>query len=204
MRAAGQLAADLLCHLGEMVEPGITTQDLDDEAMAFAEKHEVEHAPLGYKGFPRAICTSVNDVVCHGIPEEGAHARRGRHRRHRRHAGPRRISRRQLRDVSRRRRLRHRTEAHPDNRGLFDARESARFAPASASVILAPPSKSTPRPTAFRSCETSSGTGSAGHFTERPRFPTSAAQLRAPLAARHGVHRRADDQRRCLSDERPR
>ncbi|MGM0557268.1 MAG: type I methionyl aminopeptidase [Myxococcota bacterium] len=71
MRAAGRLAADLLCHLGEMVEPGITTQDLDDEAMAYAEKHEVEHAPLGYKGFPRAICTSVNDVVCHGIPEEG-------------------------------------------------------------------------------------------------------------------------------------
>ena len=70
MRAAGRLAADLLCHLGEMVEPGITTQDLDDEAMAFAEKHEVEHAPLGYKGFPRAICTSVNEVVCHGIPEE--------------------------------------------------------------------------------------------------------------------------------------
>lgn len=71
MRAAGQLAADLLCHLGEMVEPGITTQELNDEAMAFAEKHEVEHAPLGYKGFPRAICTSVNEVVCHGIPEEG-------------------------------------------------------------------------------------------------------------------------------------
>lgn len=71
MRAAGQLAADLLCHLGEMVEPGITTQDLDDEAMAFAEKHDVKHAPLGYKGFPKAICTSVNEVVCHGIPEEG-------------------------------------------------------------------------------------------------------------------------------------
>lgn len=70
MRRAGRLAADLLCHLGRMVEPGISTQELNDEAMAFAERHDVEHAPLGYKGFPRAICTSVNEVVCHGIPEE--------------------------------------------------------------------------------------------------------------------------------------
>ena len=71
MRAAGQLAAELLCHLGEMVEPGISTQQLDDEANAYAEKRGAEHAPLGYKGFPRSICTSVNEVVCHGIPDEG-------------------------------------------------------------------------------------------------------------------------------------
>jgi len=70
MRAAGRLAARLLNHLGEMVEPGITTQELDDEAVAFAEREGVEHAPHDYKGFPRSICTSINNVVCHGIPDE--------------------------------------------------------------------------------------------------------------------------------------
>ena len=70
MREAGNLAARLLNHLGEMVEPGMTTSQLDDEAVAFAEEHGVEHAPYDYKGFPRSICTSVNHVVCHGIPDE--------------------------------------------------------------------------------------------------------------------------------------
>lgn len=68
MREAGQLAAELLVHLGQMVEPGLSTQQLDDEAVRFAEEHGVTHAPYGYKGFPRSICTSVNEVVCHGIP----------------------------------------------------------------------------------------------------------------------------------------
>lgn len=70
MRAAGNLAARLLNRLGEMVEPGVTTGELDDEAISFAEHHGVEHAPYDYKGFPRSICTSVNNVVCHGIPED--------------------------------------------------------------------------------------------------------------------------------------
>ena len=70
MRAAGKLAAELLTHLGEMVEPGMSTSELDDEAVYFAEEHGVEHAPYNYKGFPRSICTSVNHVVCHGIPDE--------------------------------------------------------------------------------------------------------------------------------------
>ena len=60
MREVGQLSATLLKKLGGMLEPGMTTQDLDDEAVAFAEKHGVSHAPFNYKGFPRSICTSVN------------------------------------------------------------------------------------------------------------------------------------------------
>lgn len=70
MREAGQTAAELLNQLGEMVEPGVTTGELDDHAVAFAEEHGVEHAPHNYKGFPRSICTSVNRVVCHGIPAD--------------------------------------------------------------------------------------------------------------------------------------
>jgi methionyl aminopeptidase len=68
MREAGRLAARLLHHLGQMVEPGISTQDLDDEAVRFTTEHGAESAPYGYKNFPRSICTSVNEVVCHGIP----------------------------------------------------------------------------------------------------------------------------------------
>jgi methionyl aminopeptidase len=68
MREAGRVAAELLCHLGEMVEPGISTQALNDEAERWGEAHGVTHAPKGYKGFPRSICTSINEVICHGIP----------------------------------------------------------------------------------------------------------------------------------------
>jgi methionyl aminopeptidase len=70
MREAGHLAAELLNHLGDLVEPGISTQQLDDEAVAFAEKRGASHAPYGYKGFPRSICTSPNNVICHGIPDD--------------------------------------------------------------------------------------------------------------------------------------
>lgn len=68
MRVAGKTAAKMLKRLGQMVEPGITTQDLDDAAREMAKEQGFRNAPLGYHGFPRSICTSVNDVVCHGIP----------------------------------------------------------------------------------------------------------------------------------------
>lgn len=70
MRDAGRLAAELVRKLGAMVEPGMSTQHLDDVAVQFAEKHGVRNAPLNYKGFPRSICTSRNQVVCHGIPSD--------------------------------------------------------------------------------------------------------------------------------------
>jgi methionyl aminopeptidase len=74
MRDAGRMAAELLEHLGDMVEPGVTTQQLNDEAEAWTQKRGAISAPLNYGGphnpFPRSICTSVNEVVCHGIPGE--------------------------------------------------------------------------------------------------------------------------------------
>lgn len=72
MRQAGQLAAQLLDHLAPLVKPGVSTLELDQEAERWTQAHGAKSAPLGYEGpvmpFPKSICTSVNEVVCHGIP----------------------------------------------------------------------------------------------------------------------------------------
>jgi len=68
MRKAGQLAAAALDMLAEHVRPGVTTEELDELALQFALDHNAYPAPLNYRGFPKAICTSINHVVCHGIP----------------------------------------------------------------------------------------------------------------------------------------
>ena len=70
MRRAGQLAARALDMLVPEVRPGVTTEYLDDLVTAFAAEHGAVPAPLNYRGFPKSICTSVNHVVCHGIPNE--------------------------------------------------------------------------------------------------------------------------------------
>ncbi|HEY9596180.1 MAG TPA: type I methionyl aminopeptidase [Cyanophyceae cyanobacterium] len=68
MRQAGRLAAALLDHLEPMVKPGVSTLELNDEAERWTKAHGAKSAPLGYHGFPKSICTSINEVVCHGIP----------------------------------------------------------------------------------------------------------------------------------------
>jgi len=69
MRVAGRLAADVLDMIGEHVQPGITTGELDTICHKFiTEDQGAIPAPLNYRGFPKSICTSVNHVVCHGIP----------------------------------------------------------------------------------------------------------------------------------------
>jgi methionyl aminopeptidase len=68
MRRAGRLAAQLLAHLDPLVKPGVSTLELNDEAERWTQAHGAKSAPLGYNGFPKSICTSVNEVVCHGIP----------------------------------------------------------------------------------------------------------------------------------------
>jgi methionyl aminopeptidase len=68
MRQAGRLAAKLLKHLEPMVKPGVSTLELNDEAERWTQAHGAKSAPLGYKGYPKSICTSVNEVICHGIP----------------------------------------------------------------------------------------------------------------------------------------
>jgi methionyl aminopeptidase len=69
MRLAGRLAADVLDMIGEHVQPGITTGELDQICHKYiTEVQDSIPAPLNYRGFPKSICTSVNHVVCHGIP----------------------------------------------------------------------------------------------------------------------------------------
>ncbi len=69
MRAAGAAAAHVLDMIGEHVTPGVTTDELNDICHRYiTEELTAVPAPLNYKGFPKSICTSVNHVVCHGIP----------------------------------------------------------------------------------------------------------------------------------------
>ena len=68
MRRAGQLAAELLDYLAPLVQPGVTTLELNNEAERWTLAHGAVSAPLGYHGVPKSICTSVNEVICHGIP----------------------------------------------------------------------------------------------------------------------------------------
>ncbi len=68
MRKAGQLAAAALDMLTPHVRPGVTTQHLDDLIFQFALDHDALPATLNYRGYTKSICTSINHVVCHGIP----------------------------------------------------------------------------------------------------------------------------------------
>ena len=68
MRKTGRLAAETLDFITPYVQPGITTEELDKLCHDFIVSHGAVPAPLGYRGFPKSICTSINHVVCHGIP----------------------------------------------------------------------------------------------------------------------------------------
>ncbi len=70
MRRAGRLAAETLDYIAPFVISGTTTEHLDRLCHDFIVTHGAIPAPLNYRGFPKSICTSVNHVVCHGIPSE--------------------------------------------------------------------------------------------------------------------------------------
>ena len=70
MRKAGELAAKLLKYIESFVKEGVSTLYLNDLCEEFTKKHGAISAPLNYNGFPKSICTSINNVVCHGIPSE--------------------------------------------------------------------------------------------------------------------------------------
>jgi methionyl aminopeptidase len=69
MRAAGRLAARALQEVGRHVAPGVTTDELDRVGHEFLCDHGAYPSTLGYRGFPKSLCTSVNEVICHGIPD---------------------------------------------------------------------------------------------------------------------------------------
>ena len=71
MRAAGRCAAELLAMIGAHIAPGVSTDEIDAICHDFqVNRQGTTPAPLGYKGFPKSVCTSVNHVVCHGIPSD--------------------------------------------------------------------------------------------------------------------------------------
>ena len=70
MRKAGRLAAETLDFITPYVLPGVTTEELDRLCHEFILDHKAIPAPLNYRGFPKSICTSINHVVCHGIPSD--------------------------------------------------------------------------------------------------------------------------------------
>ena len=69
MRRAGQLAARALQAAAAVIAPGVTTDELDRVTHEFLLDHDAYPSTLGYRGFPKSLCTSVNEVVCHGIPD---------------------------------------------------------------------------------------------------------------------------------------
>ncbi len=69
MRIAGRIAAQALVEVGDAVKPGVTTDELDRIGHEFMCDHGAYPSTLGYKGYPKSLCTSVNEVICHGIPD---------------------------------------------------------------------------------------------------------------------------------------
>ncbi|MEM6383836.1 MAG: type I methionyl aminopeptidase [Pseudomonadota bacterium] len=68
MHRAGQLTATILDQITDLIKPGVTTQQIDDAVMDFARENGAVPATLNYRGYTKASCTSINHVVCHGIP----------------------------------------------------------------------------------------------------------------------------------------
>jgi len=69
MRIAGRIAAGALAEAGAAVRPGVTTDELDRIAHAYMIDHGAYPSTLGYRGFPKSCCTSLNEIICHGIPD---------------------------------------------------------------------------------------------------------------------------------------
>jgi methionyl aminopeptidase len=70
MRVAGRVAAQALAEVGRHVEPGVTTDELDRVGHEFLIAAGAYPSTLGYRGYPKSLCTSLNEVICHGIPDD--------------------------------------------------------------------------------------------------------------------------------------
>jgi methionyl aminopeptidase len=70
MRVAGRIAAQALDEVGKHIVPGVTTDELDRIGHEFMLDHGAYPSTLGYRGFPKSLCTSINEVICHGIPDD--------------------------------------------------------------------------------------------------------------------------------------
>jgi methionyl aminopeptidase len=70
IKKAGQLAVDILNRAEALIKPGITTNDINALVEKITRENNAQSAPLNYHGFPKSVCTSINDVICHGIPDD--------------------------------------------------------------------------------------------------------------------------------------
>ncbi|WP_248959525.1 type I methionyl aminopeptidase [Sphaerisporangium perillae] len=70
MRVAGRIAAQALEEVGRHIAPGVTTDELDRIGHEFLCDHDAYPSTLGYRGYPKSLCTSLNEVICHGIPDD--------------------------------------------------------------------------------------------------------------------------------------
>ena len=70
IRESGRIAAEAIALVGAAVRPGVTTDELDRIGHEFMIANDAYPSTLGYRGFPKSLCTSVNEVICHGIPDD--------------------------------------------------------------------------------------------------------------------------------------
>lgn len=70
IRESGRIAAQAIARVGEAVRPGVTTEELDVIGHEFLLANDAYPSTLGYRGYPKSICSSVNEVICHGIPDD--------------------------------------------------------------------------------------------------------------------------------------
>ncbi|MEV1247007.1 type I methionyl aminopeptidase [Nonomuraea sp. NPDC050022] len=70
MRVAGRIAAQAMAEVAKHIQPGVTTDELDRIGHEFLVDHGAYPSTLGYKGYPKSLCTSINEVICHGIPDD--------------------------------------------------------------------------------------------------------------------------------------
>ena len=70
IRRAGKIAADAMYMAGEAIRPGVTTDELDRIAHEYMVSQGAYPSTLGYMGYPKSVCTSINEVICHGIPDD--------------------------------------------------------------------------------------------------------------------------------------
>lgn len=70
IRESGRIAAQAIEAVGRAVRPGVTTEELDVIGHEFVIAHDAYPSTLGYRGYPKSICSSVNEVICHGIPDD--------------------------------------------------------------------------------------------------------------------------------------
>ena len=77
IKHSAEVNVGVLDYVAERIKPGVTTEEIDQWVHDYTVEHDAIPAPLNYEGFPKSVCTSINEVVCHGIPEKGEALKEG-------------------------------------------------------------------------------------------------------------------------------